>query len=104
MHHITQQLRGELVQNSDEATKTKYTRFFKEAVLYYGVPRPEMKLINARYWNLIKVLKKSDWLQIFEAMLSSDYCEEAFLVGSWLPKLKKQFINLYYPKHGTTTQ
>ncbi len=37
MNKIIQQIRKELVKNTDEATKKSFQRFFKEDVKYYGV-------------------------------------------------------------------
>jgi len=84
-------LRADLRAQADEANRDKYTRFFKEPVLYYGVSHEALKQLQRQYWPEIWALRRPEAYRLFEAMLASDYSEETFLVAAWLPKLKDQF-------------
>ncbi len=88
---IVKQIQTDLKASSDEKTRLGSFRYFKEAAIFYGVPHSEMKPINSKYWQIIKDLSKGEVYSLFEQLLASNYCEEAFLVSAWLPKLAKQF-------------
>jgi len=94
MHTIITQLRTDLANSADEKTRAGYTRFFREAVVYYGVKSPQVKAIARKYWRQINALEKAQAYALFEAMLAADYCEEAFLVAEWLPRMKDRFARV----------
>ena len=91
MHPVIPKIRSDFKKYIDHKSKQSFQRFFKERVKYYGVKTGLVHQIARTYWPQIKVLPKPDAFAIFETLLASDYCEEAFMVSSWAPKLIKQF-------------
>ena len=91
MQNIIEQLRAELQAAVDPATVASNERFFKEPVKMYGVKVATVTKMANRYWQEIKNSTKSEIFTLSEELLKSDYCEEAFVVAEWLPKLTTQF-------------
>jgi 3-methyladenine DNA glycosylase AlkD len=91
MTDLLSRLRADLAASADEANRLKYTRFFKEPVVYYGVSREEMQRIQRAYWPEVQALRRPEAYRLFEDLLASDYSEEAFLVAAWLPRMAAQF-------------
>jgi len=89
--NIIGEIRNELIKNSDEKCKQNYQRFFKEKVKFYGVKSAQVGKTAKRYWDEIKSLPKRIIYEICEMLLASDYCEEAFIVCDWLPKMSNQY-------------
>jgi 3-methyladenine DNA glycosylase AlkD len=91
MNKIIQQIRKELIKNTDEATKKSFQRFFKEEVKYYGVKTAVVGKIANKFWTDVKNLSKEEIFKLCEELYSSDYTEEAFIVSFWVPKLANKF-------------
>jgi len=91
MPNIITQLRAELQAAIDQAVVASEKRFFKEPVLTYGIKVGTVIKIAKQYWQEIKHSTKSEIFALCEELLKSDYCEEAYIVAEWLPKLTAQF-------------
>lgn len=91
MQELLNRLRATLKESSDEKTKAGLGRFFKEDVLQYGVGSAALTKIGKTFWSELRDRPKSELFTLFESMLSSNYNEEAMLVGSWAPSLAGQF-------------
>ncbi|MBI4722472.1 MAG: DNA alkylation repair protein [Candidatus Stahlbacteria bacterium] len=91
MNKIIQKIRAELKVNAEEKTNQSFQRFFKEPVKCYGVKSKIVGMIAKKYWQEVKGLGKKDIFILAEELLASDYCEEAFIVSNWMPKLADQF-------------
>ncbi|MBN1682095.1 DNA alkylation repair protein [Candidatus Bathyarchaeota archaeon] len=85
-------IRNDFKENADPIEKEKYQRFFKEEAKFYGVKMGQTNKIANKYWKEIKHKKKNEIFDLCEELYRSGYCEEAFIVSSWVPKLKDQFI------------
>ena len=91
MNPTIQKIRESLKENTDNKTQKSFQRFFKEEVKYYGVKVAVVRKIANKFWKEIKTLEKSNIFNLCEFLFSSDYCEEAFIVAFWLPKITDEF-------------
>jgi len=91
MNPTIQKIRESLKENTDNKTQKSFQRFFKEEVKYYGVKVAVVREIANKFWKEIKTLEKSNIFNLCEFLFSSDYCEEAFVVAFWLPKIADEF-------------
>jgi len=91
MNKILQKIRSELKSEAEVAIQKSFQRFFKEKVKHYGVKTGIVGKIAKKYWRQAKTLSKKEIFKLCEELYASDYCEEAFVVSCWLPKLTHQF-------------
>ena len=91
MNSIVERIRKTLRENIDENTLANSQRFFKESVKCYGVRMPECTKIARQFWPEVQRFKKSEIFELCELLLVSDYCEEVYIISSWLPKMVEQF-------------
>ena len=91
MDPVIQKIREELIENRDDATLKTAQRFFKEEILCYGVKTGTVKKIADRFWNEVKFLDKTEIFRLCEELYRSHFCEEAFIVSFWVPRLKDRF-------------
>jgi len=92
MNKIILDIQKELKTNSDIKTKEISNHFFKEPIKCYGVKSSIVSKIANNYWkDKIKNLSKKEIFDLCEELLKSDYCEEAYIVANWCPKLKDKF-------------
>lgn len=97
MNQIVKGIRNDLNLNSDKDVQKSAQRFFREEVRYYGVKSGVVLKIANKYWREVKNLKKSEIFQICEELYQSDYCEDAFIVSNWVPRITDRFeIDDYY--------
>jgi 3-methyladenine DNA glycosylase AlkD len=97
MDTMITRIRKKLQENIDEKTRINSPRFFKEEVKYYGVKTAEVTKIANQFWKEVRILTKQEKFELCEALLISDYCEEAYLVSSWLPRMSNQFERVDWP-------
>jgi len=55
------------------------------------VKTAKVRKIANKFWKEIGKLKKHDIFELCEQLFLSDYCEEAFIVSFWLPKIADKF-------------
>ncbi len=91
MEAIVEEIRQTLQNNIDEKTRTNSHRFFKEEVKIYGVNTALVGKIGNQYWKQITHLGKNKIFALCEELLSTGYCEDAFIVSGWLPNLSNEF-------------
>ncbi|MFA5105362.1 MAG: DNA alkylation repair protein [Candidatus Micrarchaeia archaeon] len=92
MDKIIQEIRKELKANSDKKTMESGKRFFKEGVSLYGVKTGTVVKIANKYWKeSVGRLGKGEIFGLCTELFKSDYCEDAFVVSTWVPMLAKQF-------------
>jgi len=80
-----------LKENIDDKTRENAQRFFKEQVKVYGVKTAVCTKIADQFWPDVKILQKIEIFKLCEVLLASDYCEEVYIVSSWLPRISNQF-------------
>jgi len=86
MNKVISEIRAELAASADEKTRDSTKRFFKEQIKVYGVKTATVEKIACKYWPQVKTYGKPDIFALCEALLSSDFMEEAFVVSDWMPK------------------
>lgn len=91
MSQILKQIRVDLKANFDEKTKNSAKRFFKEAIILYGVKTATVGKIAKKYWPQIKPLSKNEVFALCEELFSSGYMEEQFIACDWLPRIVDSF-------------
>jgi len=91
MNPIISRIRTDLKSNADAVTQKSFQRFFKEGVKCYGVKTGIVGKIAAKYWKDIEPFDKKEIFKLCEELYRSDYCEEAFIVSWWVPKLTDKF-------------
>jgi len=80
-----------LKENIDDKTRENAQRFFKEQVKVYAVKTAVCTKIADQFWPDVKILQKIEIFKLCEVLLASDYCEEVYIVSSWLPRISNQF-------------
>ncbi len=91
MRTISSRIRQTLQENIDEKTQQNSRRFFKEEVKVYGVKTAAVTRIADQFWKEVKMFHKKEIFNLCESLFSSNYCEEAYIVSSWLPRISAQF-------------
>jgi len=92
MEQVISAIRKELLENSDEKTRKSTEHFFKEDIQVYGVKTKIVGDIAKKYWKEVKSREKTEIYKLCEELYQSGYCEEAFVVSSWIPRIKEQFV------------
>jgi len=88
MDPVIARIRQELKASAEPATQQTFQRFFKEAVKCYGVKMRSVTKIARKYWKEIKSREKQEIFRLCEELFKSGYCEEAFVVSNWVPRLR----------------
>lgn len=91
VNDIVDRIREALRANIDEKALSSSQRVFKEPVKCYGVRGSECTKIAGQFWPEVQKFKKLEIFELCELLLASDYCEEAYIISSWLPKMVEQF-------------
>ena len=98
MNRLIDGIREVLRENIDDKTKTNAQRFFKEQVKVYGVKTAVCIKIANQFWPEVNALQKMEIFKLCEKLFASDYCEEVYIVSSWLPKYDTGDGSLYHTK------
>jgi len=91
MNQMIEQLRVELRNNSDEATRKSTERFFKEAVVAYGVKSALVGRIAKSNFDKIKNISKIEIFELCDELWKSGVMEEVFVACDWSYRLNKQY-------------
>jgi len=92
--YIVSRVRQDLTGSVDDKTKNSYSRFFKEEVKCHGVKSAAVGKIAKDYFKELKSAGQADRENIFalgEALLQSDYCEEAFVAFEWAYMVRAEY-------------
>ena len=91
MENIIENIRVELIANSDEKTKASSQRFFKEEIVTYGVSMPKVGKIAKEYHPQLKSLSKSEVFELCETLWQSGVLEESFVACHWSYLVRKKY-------------
>jgi 3-methyladenine DNA glycosylase AlkD len=83
MNSILEDVRRELIMNSDEKTRISGERFFKEPVKLYGVKSAVTARIGKEHFTMLKGREKSEIFELCEELWKSGYLEEAGIACNW---------------------
>ncbi len=91
MENVIDNIKKELIKESDKKTKKSGERFFKEEVKLYGVKTALAAKIGKEYFKTVKALPKKDILNYCETLWQSGYMEESFIACNWSYYIHKQY-------------
>lgn len=91
MPDIIEQIRQELINNADEATKASGKRFFKEEVKTYGVKTSTASKISRQAFKDVKDYSKQEIFNLCDRLWRSGILEESFIACDWSYKLNRQY-------------
>jgi 3-methyladenine DNA glycosylase AlkD len=83
MSKIVEDIRKELIDNSDEKTRISGERFFKEPVKLHGLKAAITEKIGKEHFSKLKGKKKSEIFELCEELWKSGYLEEAGIACNW---------------------
>ncbi|MBK9389873.1 MAG: DNA alkylation repair protein [Bacteroidetes bacterium] len=91
MNKITENLRKDLIKNSDQKTKETGERFFREDVTLYGIKSSVVSQISKAHYKEIGDKSKSSVFSLCESLLMSGIMEESFVACNWSYNVRKQY-------------
>ncbi len=91
MSSIIENIRKELILNSDEKTRQSGERFFKEDVKLYGIKSSVTQRIGKDHFNLIPDKSKIHIFSLCEELWKSGMMEESFIACNW-----SYYVHKYY--------
>ncbi|MFA6736231.1 MAG: DNA alkylation repair protein [Saccharofermentanales bacterium] len=91
MSDIIEQVRRELIINSDGTAKESGKRFFKEEVRSYGVKTMTVSRIAKQAFKIIEKLSKREIFDLCEQLWISGILEESFIACNWAYTLRRQY-------------
>lgn len=89
---IIKNLEADLASHVDAKILASYKRFFKEEVHMLGVNNADMKLLIAKYSNLIRALNKIEAFKVFEAMFKTNVYEMQIMACVFSNYFKNDFV------------
>jgi 3-methyladenine DNA glycosylase AlkD len=91
MQSVLNQLRTDLVRNSDEAARISGQRYFKEAMKMYGMKSAVVTAIAKKHYQTVRGNTKAEIFALCQELLRSGYLEESFIACSWAYNKRKEF-------------
>ncbi|GAF70948.1 unnamed protein product [marine sediment metagenome] len=88
---IIQDIRKELIENTDEQYRQSIQRFFKEEIKLLGVKTPIFKKITQKYFSAIQDRPKQEIFSLCEKLLESGFMEELGVAFDWAFRLRDKF-------------
>jgi 3-methyladenine DNA glycosylase AlkD len=83
MSKIVEDIREDLIKNSDEKTRISGERYFKEPVKLHGLKSAVTERIGKEYFNKLKGKEKSEIFDLCEELWQSGYLEESGIACNW---------------------
>jgi 3-methyladenine DNA glycosylase AlkD len=97
MQNIVDEVRRELAENADEKVRVSTQRFFKEAVVTYGVKSAVVAAIAKRAFTRIKCRPKKEIFTLCEEFWRSGRLEEGGVACAWAYGMRKQYLPEDFP-------
>jgi 3-methyladenine DNA glycosylase AlkD len=91
MTKIVNDIRKELILNSDEKTKQSSQRFFKEDVKLYGLKSALTSKIGKDHYKKLADKTKTNIFSLCEELWQSAYMEESFIACNWSYNVCKDY-------------
>jgi len=92
MNEITDKVRRELREASDEKTRESGLRYFKEDVNLYGIRSKTVKEIAQANFALVRGRPKQEILIMCDSLWQSGMMEETFVACLWSGRLAGKFV------------
>jgi 3-methyladenine DNA glycosylase AlkD len=91
MGTIIEQIRQELISNSDEKTRISGERFFKEPVKFHGLKSALTEKIGKEHYSKIKGKQKTEIFDLCDELWQSGYMEESLIACIWSYNVRKEY-------------
>lgn len=91
MNKIIEDLRSELIRNSDEKTKLSAKRFFKEDIKLYGIRSADVVRLSKAHYKDIIDKGKSNIFSLCNELWKSGVIEESFVACNWAYNVSRQY-------------
>jgi 3-methyladenine DNA glycosylase AlkD len=92
MSNIIEEVRLDLISNSDEKTRISGERFFKEPVKLHGLKSAVTENIGKEHYAKIKEKPKSEIFKLCEELWQSGFMEEAIIACNWSYNARKEYV------------
>ncbi len=91
MSQIIEEIRRELIANSDEQLQKSNQRFFKEYIQGYGMKNAAVVKISKEYFKVIKDKPKEEIFNLCFELWQSGMIEESFIACNWSYYIYKKY-------------
>jgi len=91
MSDIIEELRENLVANSDEELQKRNQYFFKEYIRGYGMKSATLTAICKEHFKKVKEKSKSEILDLCDKLWQSGMLEEGFVACNWSYYIRKKY-------------
>jgi len=91
MSQIIEEIRRELIANSDEQLRKSSQHFFKEEIRCYGIKSATVVNIGKEHFKAIKNLPKDDIFNLCNELWQSGIIEESFVACHWSYAVSKKY-------------
>jgi len=91
MDPVIAQIRQELAAHATPDIQKAARRFFREAVMCYGMKTATVASIARKYWKEVKHRQKPEIFALCEELYRSGYLEESFIVSNWAHALSGRY-------------
>ena len=91
MNTIIENIRTDLIRNSDEKAKLSGERFFKEEVKIYGMKSSVTRQISKDHYKVLPDKNKSQVFALCEELWKSGFIEESFIACDWSYNVHKNY-------------
>jgi len=88
---LLRRIKEDLVSSVDPTPKRSPQSFFKEEIKTHGVKSAVVERISAGFFKEIRDRGKNEILSLCEALLQTDYVEEAIVACNWAYALRDQY-------------
>jgi 3-methyladenine DNA glycosylase AlkD len=92
MSKIVEDIRRELIKNSDEKIRISGERFFKEPVKFHGLKSAGTEKIGKEHYSKIKGKPKAEIFELCNELWQSGYMEESFIACNWSYNVRKEYV------------
>jgi 3-methyladenine DNA glycosylase AlkD len=92
MTSIIEQIRIDLIKNSENKTRESGERFFKEQVVMYGVKSAVVTSIGKEHFKYLADKSKETIFSLCDELWSSGIMEESFIACNWSYNVRKGFL------------
>jgi 3-methyladenine DNA glycosylase AlkD len=92
MSKIIDNIRHELINNSDEKTRIQGEKFFKENIKIHGLKSEQLKEISNAHYKILPDKTKSAVFSLCEELWKSGFLEEAGIACMWSYNVRKQYV------------
>jgi 3-methyladenine DNA glycosylase AlkD len=91
MQNIINDIRKELIANSDKKTQGTSQNFFKEKTVLYGVKTATVSKISKKYSQQLKGKTKTEIFSLCDQLWQSGFMEESFIACHWSYAVRKDY-------------